>query len=150
MSKLPDTCLARLLIIGNGAAKYRNMLQERARQMGVAHRIDWVGYQANPFAIMTRCDLFVSAPRWEGSSNALLEALALGMPLVATDCPTGNREVLEKGPFGTLARPQDAASLASAIETEWTVRRDRDMQRQGASYWAIGRCMGNMVALLAE
>lgn len=150
LAMLPADCPARLLVIGDGEQGYRHFLQDRACRSQVADRIDWLGYQANPFAIMARCDMFVSASRWEGASNTLLEALALGLPLVATDCPTGNREILEKGPFGTLSRSEDAGALAIAIQTEWRANRNRDGQKQGASNWAIDRCMQDWVALLSE
>lgn len=150
LAMLPRDLDARLLIIGDGDPAYRAKLGQLSDQLDVADRIGWLGYQVNPFAIMSRCDLFVTASRWEGASNTLLEALALGLPLVATNCPTGNIEVVERGPFGTVAPPEDAAGLAAAIQQEWAIRRDRAAQAAGARFWAIDRCLADWVSLLSE
>lgn len=150
LAMLPGDCPARLILIGDGEAASRAELEQLADALGVSGRIAWLGYQPNPFAIMSRCDLFVSASRWEGASNTLLEALALGLPLVATDCPTGNREVVERGPFGTIAPNEDPAGLADAIRHEWVAGRSREAQRAGADHWAIEKCLSNWLSLLAE
>lgn len=139
---------ARLLIIGDGSGDQFAALQSLAQREGVADRVAFLGYQANPFAIIARADMFVSASRWEGASNALIEALACGLPLVAADCPTGNREVVEAGPYGTLAPVEDVEGLAAAIRTELAVARPRDAQAAGARDWSLDRCMDQWVTLL--
>ena len=141
---------ARLMIIGDGSADQVAALKSLAKEKGVADQLALLGYQDNPFAILSRADLFVSASRWEGASNALIEALACGLPIVATDCPTGNREVVEAGPYGTLAPIEDAEGLARAIRTELTHHRSREAQSAGARRWSLDRCMKDWVALLRE
>jgi glycosyltransferase involved in cell wall biosynthesis len=138
------------MIIGDGGADQVARLKGLAEEKGVADRLSLLGYQDNPFAILSRADLFVSASRWEGASNALIEALACGLPIVATDCPTGNREVVEAGPYGTLAPVEDAEGLAGAIRTELTHRRSREAQSAGARRWSLDRCMNDWVDLLRE
>lgn len=150
MARLPVAMQARLLIVGNGTDAYANMLMRLAQDEGVGDRVALLGYQPNPFAIMARCDMFVSASRWEGASNSLIEALAVGLPLVATDCPTGNREVLEKGPFGTLSSVDDVDGLASAIATEWAIGRERKGQQEGAKGWSLEMCMSQWLDLLRQ
>lgn len=140
--------LPRLLVIGDGEKAQRDKLERLAQEAGVGDRIAFLGYQANPFAIMAQADLFVSASRWEGSSNALLEALACGLPLVATECPTGSWEILTRGPFGTLAPVEDPEGLSQAIVSELSVGRDPDQQAAGAALWSLNKCLDQWTRLL--
>jgi glycosyltransferase involved in cell wall biosynthesis len=74
------------------------------------------GFQDNPYSYMARADLLVSASVREGLSNVIIEALALGCPVVSTDCPGGPREVLRAGECGALVPVGDPQALAAAIE----------------------------------
>src|SRR3546814_10144644 len=105
---------AKLLVIGHGSAKNVDRLRALASKLHLYDSIDFLDYQANPFAIMSQADMFVSASRWEGASNALNAALTCGLPIVATDCPTGVREGLEGGKLGTLVpvvAPRDRTNV---------------------------------------
>lgn len=148
LALLPVEMGARLIIIGAGAHRDVRALYNQATRLGVANRVSFAGYRDNPFAFLARCDLFVSGSRWEGASNALIEALACGLPLAVTDCPTGNREVVLRGPYGTLADIDDPASLAAAITTELAIGRPRSDQSAGARHWAIEHCLAQWVATL--
>ncbi|MFC4595121.1 glycosyltransferase [Sphingobium tyrosinilyticum] len=139
---------ARLMIIGDGNPDQVAALKSLAEEKGVTDRLALLGYQDNPFAILSRADLFVSASRWEGASNALIEALACGLPIVATDCPTGNREVVEAGPYGTLAPVEDVEGLADAIRAELASHRSKEAQSAGARRWSLDHCMSEWVLLL--
>lgn len=150
LAALPAAVGARLLIIGEDSAGEMAGLAHLAEERGVRDRIDFLGFLANPFAVMCRADLYVSASRWEGASNSLLEALACGLPLVATDCPTGNREILAEGRNGTLAPVEDPAGLAAAILAELGIHRDREDQRRAADAFDLQACLGQWVDLLGE
>jgi glycosyltransferase involved in cell wall biosynthesis len=104
---------ARLVILGEG--RHRARLEALATELGVAADLALPGFTPNPYAWMARADLFVLSSAWEGSPNVLTEALALGTPSVATDCPSGPREVLEGGRFGPLVAVGDADALAAAM-----------------------------------
>lgn len=149
LGRLHDTG-ARLMIIGDGAHDQVVALRDLAEKEGVSDRVALLGYQDNPFAILSHADLFVSASRWEGASNALIEALACGMPIVATDCPTGNREVIEAGDCGTLAPVEDAIGLAVAIRKELQTKRTEISQFAEARKWSLDHCLDNWVNLLSD
>ncbi|WP_295887224.1 glycosyltransferase [uncultured Thiohalocapsa sp.] len=103
----------RLLLLGEGA--WRERLLAEAAALGVADDLDLPGFQANPYPCLGRAALFVLSSAWEGSPNVLTEAMALGTPVVATDCPSGPREILADGRFGPLVPVGDAPALAAAM-----------------------------------
>jgi len=103
----------RLILLGEG--RDREALQALARQEGVEADVAMPGFQTNPYAWLARARLFVLSSRWEGSPNALTEAMALGVPVVATDCHSGPRELLAGGRFGPLVPVGDINGLAAAI-----------------------------------
>jgi glycosyltransferase involved in cell wall biosynthesis len=74
-----------------------------------------MGFVQNPYSYMARASLFVLPSKWEGLPTVLVEAMYLGVPIVATDCPGGSREILRDGQFGRLAPVDDPLSLADAI-----------------------------------
>lgn len=93
--ELPDT---RLLIIGKGEfTKYRKL----AADLGVADAVCFAGLQKNPYPYLKRGTLYLLTSYWEGFPNALVEAMAMGLPAVATDCMTGPAEIFD-GKYGVL------------------------------------------------
>ncbi len=105
----------RLVILGDGPSRARQVLLERAARLGVSEDFRLPGYEPNPMRYFRRAGLFVLSSRWEGASNVLLEALACGCPVVATDCPTGVREQLDDGRIGPIVPINDPELLASAM-----------------------------------
>ncbi len=103
----------RLMILGRGGA--RDRLLTLAASLGVADDADLPGFVPNPYAFMAHADLFAFTSRWEGLGFLLIEALAVGTPVVATDCPSGPAEILHAGRYGPLVPVGDDASLAQAI-----------------------------------
>ena len=111
----------RLLILGEvtDALKKPGARTERlARHMdtlGIKDDVAFVGMHANPFAWLSRADLFVHSSRFEGLPNVVIEALACGCRIVATDAPGGTAEVLEGGRYGTLVPVGDPQAFGTAI-----------------------------------
>ncbi|MFW6749690.1 glycosyltransferase [Pseudomonas glycinae] len=122
---LPDRD-ARLIIFGEGAL--RAELLEQAKQLGVAERFDLPGYADDPLAEVAAADCFVLSSRFEGSPNALVEALSTGTPVVATRCPHGPQEILGGGVVAPLVAVEDPIALAQAIVEQLSI--PRDLQRQ--------------------
>ncbi len=104
---------ARLVILGEGEERER--LEQLAKELGIAQDVDFPGFDPNPYRWMKRASVFVLSSRWEGLGNVLIEALALGTPVVSTDCPSGPREILEDGKWGRLVPVGDPESMAKAI-----------------------------------
>ncbi len=103
----------RLIILGEG--KLRFDLEKLAAGLGLKECLDLPGFAANPYAFMRQADLFVLSSIWEGSPNVLTEALALGTPVVSTDCPSGPREILQDGKIGPLVPPGDHFEMARTM-----------------------------------
>lgn len=103
----------RLLILGDGGG--REALERLIGALGIGADVDLPGFQANPYAYLARARLFVLSSAWEGSPNALTEAMALGTPVVSTDCPSGPREILAGGRFGPLVPVADVEALTRAM-----------------------------------
>ncbi len=112
-SKVRTRCRARLIICGEG--EQRENLEKLAGELGVGDAVSFPGFVKNPFSYMRQSTVFVLSSRWEGLPNTLLEALAIGTPVVSTDCPSGPREILDGGRFGKLVPVSDVDALADAI-----------------------------------
>jgi glycosyltransferase involved in cell wall biosynthesis len=104
---------ATLWIVGQG--EQRGELEALADRLEVASAVRFMGFQANPYPFMRAADLFVLSSRWEGFGNVIVEAMAVGTPVVATDCNHGPREIIRHGESGLLAPPGDDAALATAM-----------------------------------
>ena len=104
---------ARLIILGEGPE--RRKLEAFAQELGIANRVDFVGFQSNPFAWMKKARVFALSSRREGLSGTLIEAMACGTPVVSTDCPSSPREIMEDGTLGPLVPVGDPQALAEGI-----------------------------------
>ncbi len=104
---------ARLLILGSGPEK--SHLLELARQLGVQADVSLPGFVQNPYAYLARAAVFALSSAWEGFGNVLVEALAVGVPVVSTDCESGPAEILDGGRYGRLVPVGDSEAMAEAI-----------------------------------
>jgi glycosyltransferase involved in cell wall biosynthesis len=139
---------ARLVILGEGDE--RPGLERLSRELGVAADVDLPGFTPNPYAFMARADLFVLSSRVEGMPNTVIEALACGCPVVATDCPSGPAEILENGRYGPLVPVGDDAALAAAIEASLEAVPDREELRRRAADFSVERAVDRYLDLLRQ
>ncbi len=121
----------RLVVLGEGAQ--RGELQAWAESRGVAADVDLPGFVDNPFAFMARAGVFVLASEREGLPGVLIQAMACGCPVVATDCPSGPSEILEGGRHGALVPVGDAGAMAAAIDRTLEAVPDRAALRARAA-----------------
>ncbi len=105
---------AHLLILGEG--ELRPYLQALVHQLSLDQDVSLPGFVQNPYPCMARASLLVQSSRWEGLPTVLIEALYLGTPIIATDCPGGTREILADGRYGELAPVDSPAELANMID----------------------------------
>ena len=103
----------RLLILGEG--EQRSELQRLVSDVGLQEDVMLPGFVKNPYPYITRADVFVLSSLWEGLPTVLVEALALGTPIVATNCPSGPAEILDNGKWGRLVPVGDEEALGAAI-----------------------------------
>jgi len=125
----------RLVILGEG--QERASLLAAAERLGLAYDIDMPGFAENPFSLMARAGAFVLSSRWEGFPNALVEAMACGAPVIATDCPSGPREILSGGQYGALVSPENPQALGLALIETLKVRPDTRASQARAQSFSV-------------
>ena len=103
----------RLMILGEG--EERPQLEQLVRELGIEEDVCLPGFVQNPYPYMKRAAVFVLSSRWEGLPTVLVEALALGVPVVSTNCPSGTVEILDNGRLGILTEVGNHECLAQAV-----------------------------------
>lgn len=148
-----------LLILGDG--EERAALEGLIRARGAQNRIRLLGYLSDPFPVLSRAFFYASASRNEGFPNAMVEAMALGVPVIATDCPSGPAEILDRAEqvpvisvaaarYGLLTPVDDRQRLSEAMkrmcepDTRAHYARmarqraeDFDLQAIASLYWSL-------------
>lgn len=138
----------RLVILGEG--RLRASLEQLAAALGIADAVSMPGFEPNPYPYLARAALFVLSSRREGSPNALTEALALGTPVVSTDCPSGPREVLGNGTVAPLVPMDDVDALAAAMATVLDAPGDPDARRAAVRVYRVEHCAEHYHALFSQ
>jgi glycosyltransferase involved in cell wall biosynthesis len=105
---------ARLVLLGQGPLQQE--LHRLARELNIDDAVVFAGWQDNPYRWLARADLFALSSRYEGFGNVIVEAMACGLPVISTDCPSGPHEILGGGEFGMLTPVGDVDALAAATE----------------------------------
>ncbi|MDX2187248.1 MAG: glycosyltransferase [Opitutaceae bacterium] len=102
-----------LWILGEG--HLRGSLLALAKDLGVADSVRFLGFDPNPYRYMAMADVFLLTSAWEGFGNVLVEAMALGTPVVAANCPHGPAEIIEDGVSGRLVDGREPDSFARVL-----------------------------------
>ncbi len=103
---------ARLIIIGNGK---KEKLEELSMKLSISGKTDFFSTVPNPFPYVAKADIFACSSLYEGLSNVILEALALGKPVISTNHKHGANEIIENGKNGILVPIRDPQKMAQAI-----------------------------------
>ncbi|MBK1631868.1 hypothetical protein CKO31_14215 [Thiohalocapsa halophila] len=102
-----------LHVLGEG--ELAQPLQQLAHHLGIASAVTWQGFCDDPYPYLGGANVFLLTSDYEGLSNSLLEAQALGLPAIATNCPFGTSEVVQDGKTGLLSRVGDVDQIAQHI-----------------------------------
>ncbi|GAB3468864.1 hypothetical protein GCM10027519_40310 [Kineococcus endophyticus] len=124
-----------LVVVGEGPD--RGALEALRTELGADH-VRLPGFVENPAALLARADLLVSSSRTEAMPLTLLEALALAVPVVATDCCEGSRLLLDDGRHGALVAPESVDALADALTAHLTDQRPLRHAAAGGPSFARG------------
>jgi glycosyltransferase involved in cell wall biosynthesis len=103
-----------LVLLGEGPE--RPALQALASELGIADRLSMPGFVENPWAYMARAAAFVLPSRFEGFASVIIEAMACGAPVIATDCDFGPREIVRSGESGLVVAAEHVPALSAALE----------------------------------
>lgn len=137
---------ARLLILGEGEC--RPALEARARQLGIEASVFMPGFVRDISPYYQNADLHVLSSTGEGLPTVIIEALAVGTPVVSTDCPSGPREILRDGQFGRLVPVGDVVALATAMAESLVATHDSAALKARAQDFSIDKATDRYLELL--
>ncbi|HOL13815.1 MAG TPA: glycosyltransferase [Bacillota bacterium] len=137
---------ARLLILGEGPE--RENLEGLIKDLNLENDVAMPGFVENPYKYMKSSAVFVLSSRWEGLPTVLIEALAVGVPVVSTNCPSGPAEILENGKWGRLVPVGDPKALADAIIEAMDDERGKGIER--AKDFSLDKIVDQYLALIYE
>ncbi|PIG94119.1 glycosyltransferase [Gloeocapsopsis sp. IPPAS B-1203] len=103
----------RLMILGQGSEQQN--LNNLIAKLGLENDVTMLGFVQNPYSYMAKAKVLALSSAWEGFGNVIVEAMAVGTPVISTDCQSGPAEVLANGKYGWLVPVGDSKAMAEAI-----------------------------------
>jgi glycosyltransferase involved in cell wall biosynthesis len=143
-----SVCMTKLVIAGTGAE--HSALVKLSSQLGIAGDAEFLGHVHDVESLYATASLTVLSSRYEGFPNVLVEALAQGCPVVATDCPTGPSEIITGPDIGLLANMGDPNDLAEKILCALRTRYDKARLFEHAASFSEERMSDEVQALVAR
>lgn len=136
-SKIVDKIDAELVILGDGALK--DNLKKLIFELELEDKVLMAGFITDPSPWYKQSDLFVLSSSYEGLPMVLLEALTFGLPIVATNCKSGPKEILCNGKYGKLVPVGDVDALAQAMIESLQMEHDTEALKLRAADFAVGK-----------
>lgn len=137
---------AKLLILGEGDE--RGPLERQIADLGVAADVSLPGFVTSTADYYRQADLHVLSSRVEGLPTVIVEALEQGTPVVSTDCPSGPREILVNGRYGTLVPVGDPEALAQAMKVALECEHDTAALKSRAADFTVAKAADAYLDLL--
>jgi glycosyltransferase involved in cell wall biosynthesis len=137
---------ARLMILGEG--EDRSQLEVLIEELGLSADVTLPGFVSNPYAFMSKAGVFALSSVYEGLPTVLIEAMAVGTPVVSTDCPSGPREILDGGKYGSLVPVKDVQAIADAILTQLTSQKNTAVAQQRSQSFSLETAVNKYLKLI--
>ena len=144
-AEIRTTHNARLAILGEGSM--REQIEAEIVRLGLEEDAALLGFAHNPFAYMSKADAFVLASEFEGLPNVLVQAMAFGTPIVATNCKSGPAEILCGGRYGTLVPVGDVHALARGLGNALTQPRQLEAMAHARSVYGARNAAHEYLAI---
>ena len=138
--------MARLIILGEG--QERQLLEAIIESLGISEDVSLPGFVKNPYAYMHRASCLVLSSREEGLPTVLIESMACGCPVVATNCPSGPDEILEQGKYGSLVPIEDSEALSKAMLETLENPLEKEILVERANKYSTDKVVGTYLSLL--
>ncbi len=139
---------ARLIMLGDGPMGQE--VRAAVERAGIGHSVLLAGFVAEPMPWIACADALLVTSRYEGFGNVIVEALACGTPVIATDCPHGPSEILDRGKFGVLVAPGDPEAFARAMRDDNRRKFPAPMLRARGNEFTVIRAVRRHEALFAQ
>jgi glycosyltransferase involved in cell wall biosynthesis len=137
-----------LIILGDGPE--RPKLEALVKELELVQKVSLPGFMQNPYSYMAHADLFILSSRFEGLPTALIEAMACGTPVIATDCITGPAEILENGRYGHLVPVGDVDALSKGIIDSIHKPNSKEMLQKRAQIYSVENATKAYVELITQ
>ena len=126
---------AKLVLIGKG--RELDNLQSLVKNLGLTDDVYFTGFVNNPYPYIQHADVLAFSSLWEGLGFVLIEALALGTPVVSSDCPSGPKEILANGKYGYLYEPRDHIQMSKCLLSALADHPDKKYLQEGARPYEV-------------
>ena len=145
VARVNENIPARLIILGNGAEKEN--LMALVNRLNLTSKVRFAGYQENPFSYMAKSSLFVLSSQNEGLPGVLIEAMACGCPVVASQCNSGPEEILDYGKWGTLVPVGEVDKLAKEIINALKKKHDKQLLMERAQFFSANSAVEHYIRM---
>lgn len=139
---------AKLMILGEGSQE--KQLKALTRDLGVDQDVHFKGYVPNPYPYLKYASVYALSSTVEGLGNTIIQALYCGCAVVSTDCPVGPREILKDGKLGMLVPVGDVESMAAALLTSLSQKRDPLVLQERSLDFSADRILPQLVHVLRQ